>query len=89
MKKIFAIASLALLTSTVWAHDKVLSGNPDLYNSPLLDHTTNKSQSRQSTAVQPGIGDSASQFGRDTSNRMNLDHDDWADFNNSEVYGSY
>ena len=54
MKKIFAIASLALLTSTAWAHHDTFGGNPDLYGSPLLDHGTAK----YAQAVQMGIGDS-------------------------------
>jgi hypothetical protein len=89
MKKIFAIASLALLTSTAWAHHETFSGNPDMYNSPLLDHATNESQSMQRTAVQPGIGDGVSQFGDTASHKLDLDHDGWTDLNNSEIYGSF
>ena len=40
MKKIITIAAAAILgTSTAtWAHDKVLGGNEDLYQSSLKDH---------------------------------------------------
>ncbi|MCU7936464.1 MAG: urea transporter [Candidatus Thiodiazotropha sp. (ex Dulcina madagascariensis)] len=53
MKKIFAIASLALLTSVVLAHDKTFGENPDMYGSPLLDHDT----AERDQAVQMGMGD--------------------------------
>lgn len=89
MKKIIAIASLTLLAATAWAHDKTFSGNPDMYGSPLLDHGTNNSQSMQRTAVQPGIGDSARQFGETTNNNFDVDADDWTDLRNSEIYGSF
>ena len=89
MKKIFAIASLALLTSTAWAHHDTFGGNPDMYNSPLLDHGTNESQSMQRTAVQPGIGDGVSQFSDAASQKFDLDNADWTDLKNSEIYGSF
>ncbi|MEN8180397.1 MAG: urea transporter [Pseudomonadota bacterium] len=54
MKKIIAFASLALLTSVAWSHDKTFGGNPDLYGSPLLDH----GKAERAHAVQMGIGDS-------------------------------
>ncbi len=40
MKKIIAIAAIAILGSTTaaWAHDKTLGGSEDLYQSPLLEH---------------------------------------------------
>jgi len=42
MKKIIAVAAISLLTSGAWAHDKVFGDNPDMSNSPLLDHTPSK-----------------------------------------------
>ena len=42
MKKLIAVATVVLLTSNTWAHDKVFGGNPDMYQSPLLDHTPSK-----------------------------------------------
>ena len=40
MKRITAIAAIAILGSTAaWAHDDTLGGNPDLYQSPLVDHS--------------------------------------------------
>ncbi len=40
MKKIIAIAAIAILgtTTAAWAHDKHFGGNPDMYASPLMDH---------------------------------------------------
>lgn len=40
MKKIIAIAAIAILGSSTaaWAHDDVLGGNEDLYESQLIDH---------------------------------------------------
>lgn len=40
MKKIIAIAAIAILgtTTAAWAHDKHFEGNEDMYASPLMDH---------------------------------------------------
>ena len=41
MKKIIAIAAIAILGGSVtatWAHDQQLGGNEDLYGSMLMDH---------------------------------------------------
>jgi len=53
MNKLLAIFTLALLASTASAHHSVLGGNPDLYQSPLLDHDRGET----AHAVQRGIGD--------------------------------
>lgn len=53
MKKIFAIAILALLSSSAFAHDRIMGGNPDMYGSPLLDHGT----AEKAHALQMGYGD--------------------------------
>ena len=42
MKKLIAVVAISLLTSGAWAHDKVFGDNPDMYNSPLLDHIPSK-----------------------------------------------
>jgi len=53
MKKLLAILGLALIASSVSAHHIVFGGNPDLYQSPLLDHDRGET----AHAVQRGIGD--------------------------------
>ncbi|EGV51537.1 hypothetical protein [Candidatus Endoriftia persephone] len=53
MKKIFAIASLALLTSTAWAHDEHFGDNPDMYQSPITEH----GKGDPAHVGQMGIGD--------------------------------
>ena len=53
------------------------------------DAANRESQSVQSTAVQPGIGDSASRFNNATYRASDLDLGDWTDLRNEEVYGSF
>ena len=38
MKKMIAVATLALLSSAAWAHDKDFAGDSDMYQSPILEH---------------------------------------------------
>ncbi len=79
MKKLIAIFGLTLLASSASAHHSALGGNPDLYQSPLLDHDKGETVH----AVQRGIGDDyASQF-----IRQPADHSDKAQsFRSSEKY---
>jgi len=55
MKRIPTLAAVALLgiSTTGWAHDAALGGNPDLYESPLLDH----GKGSQASLAQKGEGD--------------------------------
>ncbi len=55
MKKIPTLAAIALLgiSTAGWAHDTTLGGNPDLYQSPLLDHN----KGSQAPLAQKGEGD--------------------------------
>lgn len=53
------------------------------------DAANSESQSVQSTAIQPGIGDSASRFNDATYRKFDLDSSDWTDLRNEEVYGSF
>lgn len=38
MKTFITVGAICLLSSSAFAHDKVLGGNSELYGSPLLDH---------------------------------------------------
>ena len=58
----------------------------DAYHS---DCSSSESQSMQSTAVQPGIGDKTNQFDDATDRKYDLTQDDWTDLRNEEIYGSF
>ncbi len=47
------------------------------------------SQSMQSTAIQPGIGDSASRFDNVTQGKFDFNAGDWGDLRNEEAYGAF
>lgn len=53
MKKLIAIAGLALLTSTAWAHHEHFGNNGEMYGSPLVEHGPGETVH----AVQLGEGD--------------------------------
>ncbi|MEN8180013.1 MAG: hypothetical protein ABFS39_15535 [Pseudomonadota bacterium] len=48
-----------------------------------------QTQTQQSTAIQPGIGDSANRFDDESDRRLGYEHGDWTDLRNEEIYGSF
>ena len=53
MKHLIIVTSLTLAASGAWASDKVMGGNPDLYESHLMDHSAGE----KAHAPQMGTGD--------------------------------
>lgn len=53
MKRLIILIAFVLSASGAWAADQVLKGNPDLQESPLLEHTPGEKMHAQ----QMGYGD--------------------------------
>ncbi len=48
-----------------------------------------ESQSIQSTAIQPGIGDSDNQFNHAIQGEFDFNDGDWTDLHNEAIYGAF
>ena len=87
MKKIlFGIVFMLFFGSLYAEWDRALWNDKESGNQqPVPDEWSDV----QSTARQPGIGDSSHQLEQKTSTADNFEHGDWTDLNNEEMYGAF